>query len=530
MKPTLITCELLLATAALALPEIRIGKKHKHKNSPARPVYGKRQVTDGTLDTTVYDIITYSIGGAYYANLTVGTPPQQQVVILDTGSSDLYFDAASAPACQTDGPYECRGGTFSPGKSSTYDEVLPAPAFDTRYGDGSTASGPFGRDTICLADTCVTNAQFGVATQVKSTTGYAIGLLGLGYSQNEATHHEYPNIPEVLVNADVINSRLYSIYLNDLGAETGNILFGGIDQSKYSGPLQMVDLLPNALTAEIDQFITTVTALSTVVDGERNTVWSGGSAGVEAYTANDEALPVLLDTGSSAWNVPESYYPYIVQNFPYIGRNGLCPCSAVDPADKLIVEFAGKIKIEVPASEFIVPIYNRTTNDEYEYPNGKDQCIFMIVPSKGTGMGFDTLGDAVLRSMYVVFDMDNGQMGLAQANLDSSAAPDIVEVPAGPGGIAKVVGNERPPPPQSSTWPIAPQLNATANYVASPAKTTVGEVTGVGAIPADAQTGAAQATSTGASVHVVVPPLDWSGAWTAAAALVMAALGAGLVL
>lgn len=61
MKATYIAAELLLATAALALPEIHIGKKHGHRH--ARPLR-KRQ----TVGTSVYNIQTYSIGGAYYAN------------------------------------------------------------------------------------------------------------------------------------------------------------------------------------------------------------------------------------------------------------------------------------------------------------------------------------------------------------------------------------------------------------------------------------------------------------------------------
>ena len=54
-----IAAELLLATATYALPEISIGKKHR----ALRPLT-KRQ----TVGTSVYNIETYSFGGAYYAN------------------------------------------------------------------------------------------------------------------------------------------------------------------------------------------------------------------------------------------------------------------------------------------------------------------------------------------------------------------------------------------------------------------------------------------------------------------------------
>lgn len=149
--------------------------------------------------------------------VTVGTPPQDQVVILDTGSSDLYFDSSSAATCQGNGPNSCRGGTFDSSKSSTYKVVAESPAFDTAFGDGSTASGPFAEDTIGIGDVSIAGVEFGVAEKVNSTTGYAVGLMGLGYSINEASKREYPNIPEVLATSGEIASRLYSVWLNDVG-------------------------------------------------------------------------------------------------------------------------------------------------------------------------------------------------------------------------------------------------------------------------------------------------------------------------
>ena len=126
----------------------------------------------------------------------------------------------------------------------------------------------------------------------------------------------------------------------------------------------------------------------------------------------------------------------------------------------------------------------------------------MLTPSSPSGQGFLTLGDAVLRSMYVVYDLDNGQISLAQAELDSSKASDIVPVQAGLGGVQKAVGSDSGL--QSSVGPnrysIAPAVSGGESFTASSVTSTVGEATGTDAVPADArvsQTGAAGASSGG---------------------------------
>lgn len=444
----------------------------------------------------------------------------------------MYFDASSAPSCQTDGAYSCRGGTFTPANSKSYHIVEPAPAFDTKFGDGSTASGPFAEDVVCISDVCISDVQFGVATEVKSTTGYAIGLMGLGYSANEATHHEYPNIPEVLRSAGVINSRLYSVYLNDEGATSGSILFGGIDTAKFTGPLQIVDILPDAVTEYIDQFITTVTALKVTVSGQTSSIFSGGSPGIDAYRPRDAALPVLLDTGSSAWTVPAQYFDAIVSAFPYVSSNGIVDCVHASSSDTMTLTFAGAVDITVPAKDFIVPAYNRTTNVGYQSASGAQQCVFMITPEQngGTGMGFETLGDAVLRSMYVVFDLDNGQMGIAQADVNSTASPNIQIVAAGPNGIEKAVSNARQPvipsaSASASAFPIANGVNGTATYSVETMATTIGTATGTNAVPADARVSASSAAGPSLNLRGVE-----DGSWRIGFAVVFGMIvGGGLV-
>jgi hypothetical protein len=84
-------------------------------------------------------------GMAYFLNVTVGTPGQLQTTQLDTGSSDFYFSAASAPFCHT--LPGCAGGTFDHTKSSTF-KVLDPGGFNTTFADGSTEAGDFVTDVV----------------------------------------------------------------------------------------------------------------------------------------------------------------------------------------------------------------------------------------------------------------------------------------------------------------------------------------------------------------------------------------------
>ncbi|RMZ11012.1 hypothetical protein D0860_03590 [Hortaea werneckii] len=467
----LLTAAAAAATTVSALPEIAITKRDGElKASERARGVEKRADGNGTVETNVFDVRTWSTGGAYYANVTVGTPTQPQVVILDTGSADLYFDSTDASTCSLTNEYACKGGTFSPDNSSTYHVVDPYPAFDTAFGDGSTATGEYGEDTVGIGDVRIENVQFGLAEGLYITTGYAVGLMGLGYSYLEPieyTDELYPNIPEVLRATGVTNSRPYSVYLNDLSNISGTLLFGGIDPSKYTGDLVTLNILPDALTGGIAMFLTAVTDLSITTDGETTDLFSGGSTGLDAYDAYDYSLPVLLDTGAAAWQVPASRYDtYIAPAFPFVDPLGYCGCSHRQDDIYLTVVFGGAIPIRVPITDFLVPIYNATTREPIPYTEDEDTCAFLIVPAESNGYGFQVLGDAILRSMYVVFDLDNGQLSIAQAAEDYRSAES------------------------TQSWSIAPLVTAasqTSDLSAVVASSTIGTATGSQAVPAGAR-------------------------------------------
>ncbi|GAB7357763.1 hypothetical protein MBLNU459_g0413t1 [Dothideomycetes sp. NU459] len=570
MKSTISTACLALAGAAAAAGtvEFSLSKRDASGNPSdvARGVLLKRQETAGTVEESVYDVLPWSEGGAYYTNISVGTPPQIQTVILDTGSSDTYLDARNASACESSGPYSCRGGTFDSGSSSTFQVTIPD-GFSTAFGDGSTANGDFGTDVVQLGDVAVKNVQFGVATDVNSTTGFAVGLMGVGYSLNEASSTQYPNMPEVLRDAGAINSRLYSVFLNDLGDASGTILFGGIDTSKYSGELVTLDLLPVPLQTQdgtynlVYEFVVAVTAFSAESDGKTTSFFSGGDA--SAQSSSSQA--VLLDTGSAAWTLPSRYYNDVAKLIPDLDEYGNLPCSAQSDNITLSLTFGGKATIRVPFAELVVPVYDSLTNQQNTTTDGQPLCTFMLTPGEETtDQPFLTLGDAILRSMYVVFDLDNGQVSIAQAAVNTStnaassgSGSSIKVVQAGPGGVASAVGSSGVSTAAANSATIAPAVTPTGSFSAFTTSPAVGQATGLAAIPDSGRVSAAASgtggsgsgssssgsgsgsstsasakasSSKGAASGLRAPALGMAVAWTGIVALGSAAFGAALIL
>ena len=86
---------------------------------------------------------------------------------------------------------------------------------------------------------------------------------------------------------------------------------------------------------------------------------------------------------------------------------------------------------------------------------------------------FTLLGDTFLRSAYVVYDMTHHQVGLAQANLNSTAST-VVELSAAAPGLPRVVGvaaqqTTFTPTPTFSTLPgLGAGAGATSSGNAAP--------------------------------------------------------------
>lgn len=128
-------------------------------------------------------------------------------------------------------------------------------------------------------------------------TNIPYGLVGVGYAINEASlatiGEMYPNLPIAMQEAGLINSIAYSLWLNDLDASTGNILFGGIDTGKFIGDLVKVDVLINEEMNDYTHFTIAMSSLEAT-----------SPTGSDILTSPDAPIEVVLDSGTTLTYLP----------------------------------------------------------------------------------------------------------------------------------------------------------------------------------------------------------------------------------
>jgi len=161
----------------------------------------------------------------YLINVTAGTPPQSFSLHLDTGSSDIWLPYADLQVCRSTD--RCSQGVYDDARSNTIVDLTDTqgfPAFDISYVDGTHIMGVYITDHINVGGTDIQNMTMGIATDVELTDDFSPlqGIMGVGYQSGESIASQspdyiYPNIISQLKNQGKINTRAYSLWLNDLG-------------------------------------------------------------------------------------------------------------------------------------------------------------------------------------------------------------------------------------------------------------------------------------------------------------------------
>jgi hypothetical protein len=382
---------------------VKVDISRRHVNPIEHDRLRRRDTVEVALDN--FDTL-------YLMNASLGNPEQNVRLHIDTGSSDLWVNAGNSRLCSTISEPCAGAGTYSANDSRTYTYVNSV--FNISYVDGSGAAGDYATDTFHLKnpDLTVEDLQFGIGY----TSSSYEGILGIGYQVNEVQVNRagldpYPNLPQKLVDDKTINTNAYSLYLNDLDASTGSILFGGVDTDKFNGPLSTLPIIAEANTYA--EFIIALTAMGE--DGNKGSIFE------------NESVAVLLDSGSSLIYLPNNVVQalYTKYDATYDSTQGAarCDCNLANQDGSLEFTFsADGPTISVPLNELVLVM---------GYERGEPICILGIGPA---GDQISVLGDTFLRSAYVVYDLENNLIGLAQTIFNATNS-NVQEIQSGSTGV-----------------------------------------------------------------------------------------------
>ncbi|KAI9018081.1 aspartic peptidase domain-containing protein [Phycomyces nitens] len=359
------------------------------------------------------------------------------------------------PSAKCD-PDLCPYTRFDQTKSSTFADT--GKAFVIQYGIGN-ATGIYGTDTVSIAGATVDHQQFGLATstyniltdvvsfedisQPKKTDqelaaisdNVENGILGIGFPQLAipTASREKPHDPLVfsMVKQNIIKEPVFSVYLGaatDMGW-AGEIIFGGIDPSKYSGDLEYLAVPPyNPVSREISLDPSSAKSIDDYF------YWQVYSQGISATNGNSTtSFPISLDkgfifdTGSTLSYLPQSIVEPILSGL--VGSSGYsfdpstssyfigCDSMPPDATVQLQMSNSGKtmthpVTLTILASKLVIPVNAGTPEDATKCIFGIGENTFL---SNENMSSMYIIGDSIIRNTYLVFDMGKKRIGIAAA-------------------------------------------------------------------------------------------------------------------
>ncbi|OAD74126.1 hypothetical protein PHYBLDRAFT_11382, partial [Phycomyces blakesleeanus NRRL 1555(-)] len=181
----------------------------------------------------------------YVVHLDIGTPPQKFSVFLDTGSTDLWIPSTKC------NPVLCPFARFDSTLSSTFTPTDQN--FVIKYGIGN-ATGTFVTDTVSIGGAVIKDQPFGLASTNRDSELLSIsdtssnGILGMAFislsKYNNTNGKGHGSLIFNMIEQRIITDPIFSIYLGDpsTSENSGEIIFGGIDPTKYTGELLYVPI------------------------------------------------------------------------------------------------------------------------------------------------------------------------------------------------------------------------------------------------------------------------------------------------
>lgn len=366
-------------------------KRHHHKSQDHAPAQGG-DAAPGSSDAATGEVTAEDIqnDSLYLCPVNIGTPAQTLYLDFDTGSSDLWVWSTELPqSTLSQANAQNQQVAFDSSKSSTFKEISGA-SWKISYGDGSSASGNVGTDTIDLGGVKVQNQAIELAQQLSQqfAQGNGSGLLGLAFSSINTVSPSPQKTPvDNMISQKDISQPLFTAYLGSWRdadeADKGESFytFGFIDQNvmKASGASE-----PNYADVDSSQGFWQIASTSATVNGT-NVDRSGNTAIMDTGTTLCLVDDKLVEAVYKA--IPGSKYDDTQQGYIFPSNTS---------ADQLpdITLAIGDAQVSFQ-------------KEDLGFADAGNGMVYGSIQSRGT-MDMDIYGDAVLKAIYAIFDMNNG--------------------------------------------------------------------------------------------------------------------------
>lgn len=359
-----------------------------------------------------------NIDASYSGIVSVGTPPQDFQVILDTGSSDLWVEGAGCEGCS--------GTSFDNAKSSTFKDLNRT--FSITYGSGS-ANGVLVQDDVKMGAYMVKGTTFALINKMSDNlmSISVNGIMGLAF-QRLAYSGATPWWSE-LAKTSVWKEKLFAFQMkryrgvegaSNAESDGGLATFGYLDSSLYTGDVTYVDIQGS------DPQYWQIKLGGVQMGGKNIDIGSTTTAAIDTGTTLIAGPPATVKNIFAAINGSRQMTGNYANYYEY-------PCNTT-------------INMSMTFGGFEIKIGNADFNLG-QYSSDKSMCTGAIFSQSfgGNSPVQWIVGATALKNAYTVFRSEPRAVGFATlAQDDSSVVNAAVASPAIPSAVASLPGLEKP--------------------------------------------------------------------------------------